>query len=229
MTQVIDIITQALRETNLIAINANPTPSETTEGLDRLQAVILSVLGNECGYIMEDWDLENTAVTKPSGYVIPSLAGYVVAPQSRLIANLTSTLSVSLDPMPQDGQRFSVVDAKNNLASAALTLQGNGRLIEGATSKVVNTNGFSGQWLYRADKANWVSIEPLATDDEMPFPPDFDDYFIIMLAMRINPRYGRELTAESQARLTQQRTQFVARYLQSRLRDPVNRSLPEKQ
>lgn len=228
MTQVLDIITQALRETNIIAITANPTPAETAEGLARLQAVILSVLGNEVGYIMEDWDVTATSITRPSGYELPSLVGFTVQPQSRLIANLAGDLSLNLDPQPQDGQRVSVVDANLTMASNTLTLQGNGRLIEGGTSFVCNTNGFAKQWLYRSDMASWVPIDPIAVDDDMPFPADFDDFFIIMLAMRINPRYGRELTAESQARLEQQRTQFILRYAQSRLRNNPAGNPPEK-
>lgn len=219
MTQVLDIITQALRETNIIAINANPTPSEAQEGLDRLQAVILSVLGNEVGYIMEDWGVTDADITRPSGYELASMANFTIAPQSRLICNLANDTTLDLDPMPQDGQRFSVVDAALNMTTNTLTINGNGRLIEGATSKLLNTNGLSQQWLYRSDKANWVSIDPLDIESEMPFPADFDDYFIIMLAARLNPRYGKELDPQSAARLEQQRVQFVMRYAQSRLRN----------
>jgi len=219
MTQALSIITDSLRETNLIAINANPTPSETAEALERLQAVVLSSIGNEAGYIMEDWSVSDTDIIRPSGYELPSLVNYTVAPQSRLICNLGADLSLDLDPLPQDGQRFSVVDAALNFVTNSLTINGNGRLIEGGTSKVLNTNGFSGQWVYRSDKANWVAIDPLDVEAEMPFPADFDDYFIIMLAMRLNPRYGRQLAPESAARLEQQRMQFEARYCQTRLRD----------
>lgn len=221
MTQVLGIITDALRETNLIAINASPTPSETAEAVDRLQAIILSVVGNEAGYIMEDWNVSDTTIVRPSGYELASLVNFTINPQSRLICNMAGDLTLSLDPLPQDGQRFSVVDAGLNFTTNTLTIQGNGRLIEGATTKVLNVNGFSGQWLYRSDKANWVAIDPIDVEAEMPFPADFDDYFIIMLAMRLNPRYGQTLTEESAARLAQQRQQFEARYCQTRLRDNI--------
>jgi hypothetical protein len=59
MTLVSSIIVQALRETNIIAVGANPTPGEAAEALDRLQSVVLSVLGNEVGYVLEDWNVTN--------------------------------------------------------------------------------------------------------------------------------------------------------------------------
>jgi hypothetical protein len=226
MTVALDIIVQSLRETNIIAIDSNPSPSEAQEGVDRLQSLVLSVLGNECGYIMEDWVIGNAgmgnplSVTQPSGYDLStaSVASYTVRPQSRLVVDLSAAQTLDLDPMPQDGQRFSVVDVGGDFATYNLTLNGNGRRIEGATSLTLSTNSVSSQWLYRADKSNWVAIEPLDIESEMPFPPDFDDYFIISLAMRLNPRYGVNLNEASAMRLAQQKSQFVARYSQSRLR-----------
>lgn len=238
MTVALDIVVQSLRETNIIAIDANPTPSEAEEAVERLQSLVLSVLGNECGYIMEDWVIRNSgmdnplAVTQPSGYDLStaSIANYTVRPQSRLVVDLSAAQTVNLDPMPQDGQRFSVVDVAGNFNTYNLTINGNGRKIEDATSLVLSDDSVSKQWLYRADKSNWVSIEPLDIESEMPFPPDFDDYFIISLAMRLNPRYGIDLNQASAARLAQQKPQFIARYSQSRLRiaAPGYTGIPER-
>jgi hypothetical protein len=50
----------------------------------------------------------------------------------------------------------------------------------------------------------------------MPFPDKFDDMFMILLAMRLSPRYGRELSESSVATLKHTRREFIARYLQSR-------------
>ncbi len=334
MTIVSEIVTQSLRESDIISVGANPTPAEATEAQTRLNSLILSVCGNEIGYILEDWNVSNTgtpatgnvtytglptaaqtltigdevytyraaraipfeitiggdatstgantvtaigldsdlvsganalgvvtltalvpgvagnsvtlsetasnttvsgahmtggtqteAILKPSGFV-QDLAGYTVLPQSRLICNLVAATSYELDPQPQDGQRVSIIDAANNFATRPFTLVGNGRLIDGATSVILNTDFSRRQWVYRSDQSNWISIEPLDADAEMPFPEEFDDYFIIMLAMRLNPRYGRQLTQESAMRLSQQRAQLYYRYNQSRLRQaelPINR------
>lgn len=224
MTQISEIIRQALRETNVVAITQDSNPTETAEGLARLQALVLSTLGNEVGYIMEDWNVVSAAsLTKPSGVPLTAAqaAAFAVPPNARLVCGLTGATTVLLDPQPQDGQRFSVVDADDGFASNNLTINPNGRKIEASTSNlVISTDGTAKQWLYRADSANWSVIDPLETDAEFPFPSDFDDYFIIMLAMRLNPRYGRELTKESAARMEQQRAQFIRRYSQTRLRDP---------
>lgn len=223
MTQVAEIIRQALRETNVVSITQDANPNETAEGLARLQALVLSTLGNEVGYIMEDWNiLSATAITKPSGVPLTTAqaAAFTVPPNARLVCGLSAAATLVLDPQPQDGQRFSVIDAKNSLDTYNLTINPNGRKIEEQIANLaLSTEGLAKQWLYRADIADWKVIAPLITSDEFPFPTDFDDYFIIMLAMRLNPRYGKELSKESGARMEQQRQQFVNRYSQTRLRD----------
>lgn len=228
MTQVSDIIVQALRESNIIAVNANPNPSENAEALSRLQALVLSALGNEVGYIMEDWNIASAAsILKPSGVPLAAsqAAAWRVPPNARLICNLGAPLTITLDPQPQDGQRFSIVDAGNTFDASALTLATNGRKVNGEVGTVeFAEKGVALQWLYRSDIANWVLIDPLAVADDMPFPPDFDDYFVIMLAMRMNPRYGKELNQQSLDRLAQQRMQFIKRYAQTRLNLPAEQA-----
>lgn len=221
MTLVSSIIRSAYRESNTVASAQANTSEEIAEALDRLQAVVLSAVGAEVGYIMEDWNIADTAYTRPSGVPVATsaMAGFSVRPNSRLICNLAAALTLKLDPQPQDGQRFSAVDAKSNFGTYNLTLDPNGRKIEGtAGNLVLSANDTAKQWLYRSDLADWVILAPLTVDLEMPFPQDFDDYFIIMLAGRINPRFGQSLSAESTARLQQQQMQFVNRYTQSRLR-----------
>ena len=218
MTLVSDIITQALRECNTIASAATPTTPEQSEALSRLQTIVSAALGSDVGYQLEDWGVTHTAVTKPSGIPV-ALAGFTVRPNSRLVCNLGSATSLDLDPMPQDGQRFGVVDAGLTFAASALTLDGNGRKLEGAVSALVlTTSGLAREWLYRADIADWVRISGLATDSEMPLPVDFDDFFVISLAARLSQRYGKALPEVTVARLAEQRAQINARYAQTRLR-----------
>jgi hypothetical protein len=219
MTKAADIITDAMRETNLIAITAQPSPGEQAEALRRLQALVLSTLGNDVGYIMEDWNVGSASVTRPNGVPLPSIDDFTVRPNSRLIMTLSQPTTFKLDPLPQDGQRFSVVDANGTFDTNKLTLDPNGRKINGQTGPiVVEQAGVSLQWFYRSDVASWVLIAPLTPETEMPFPEDFDDFFIIGLAFRLNPRHGVALSAESKARLDQQHQQFIERYTQSRLR-----------
>jgi hypothetical protein len=221
MTLVSQIITDALRESNIIAIGTSPTTSEMTEGLARLQAIVSSVLGTDVGYNMEDWKLVSaTSIFNPSGGSLTTsqASAYHVKPQSRLICALTADTTVNLDPMPQDGQRFSVVDVLGNFATNTLTVNGNGRKIDGSTTAVLATNGTVKEYFYRADLGEWVEIAALATSDQMPFPSDFDDYFIIKLAMRLNPRFGRPLPGEAAQRFLEQRQAIIDRYVQERNR-----------
>lgn len=231
MTQVSDIITDAFRESNLIALGTSPSPAEMTEGLARLQAVILSTLGNDVGYNMEDWTLVSaTSIFTPSNLALTAAqaSAYTVKPQSRLIANLASATTIDLDPMPQDGQRFSVIDASSNFATQNLSIDGNGRRIDGGTSMVLSTNGVRTEFFYRSDLAEWLVISDLDTTDDLPFPEDYDDYFITKLAMRINPRYGRPLPPEVQARYLEQQQQIIDRYTQSRIRGSGSQKLADR-
>lgn len=225
MTLVSEIIRQAFRETNVVSIGQDATPPEVSEGLSRLQSLVLSTLGNEVGYIMEDWVIKSpTDITKPSSVplTLDQTTAYTVTPNSRLVCGLDITTVVKLDPFPQDGQRFSVVDATNSFGGAKLNIDSNGRKFEGTPGiTVLGTEGMAKQWLYRADLADWRPIDPLTVEDDMPFPADFDDYFIISLAARLNPRYGQQMSQESGLRLEQQRQQIVARYTQTRLIVPT--------
>jgi hypothetical protein len=94
-------------------------------------------------------------------------------------------------------------------------LDAQGRTISGAATFVANTNGLAQTWFYRADTGNWTPLAPLTYTDPFPFPDTFDEYFITMLAMRLNPRYGRSMTAESMAALQRSVTILQARYRQS--------------
>lgn len=221
MTLVSQIIADSYRESNLIAVGKAPTADQITEALRRLQALVLSCLGNDAGYILEDWNIVSaTSIVRPSSLPIPAadIASFTVKPNSRLICSLTGAVALALDAQPQDGQRLSVVDAAGNLSAFNLTLDPNGRKIEGSpTPLVLSTDDTAKQWFYRSDTANWVLIDTLVVGSEMPFPVDYDDYFVTMLAMRLNPRYGKAVAEATQARLQHQTAQITARYSQTRL------------
>lgn len=220
MTVVSALITQALRETNTIALTGSPSTAEFGECLDRLQSILDSVLGTTLGYIMEDWNVSSaTSILKPSGIPVSAagLAAFTVPPQARLQCYLTAATTLKLDPQPQDGQRFAVIDDAGNFPTYSLTISPNGRKINGLSALTLNTSG-STQYIYQSDTGNWVPITTLALTDNWPFPRTFDDYFIIMLAMRMNPRYGRALSDESKQRYTQIEEDFIDRYKQTRLR-----------
>jgi hypothetical protein len=205
MTLVSSIIRDAYRETNLIPLVSDPNATQITEALGRLNPLILDTVGFEAGDELKG--LNYGGEFDQSSYIDQWLPDDI-----RLVLNLTTATSVDADPFPYEGQRLAIVDVGSNLATFNLTINGNGHLIEAATSVVLNTDDLARQWMYRADTANWVRIASLATSDEMPFPTEFDDYFIIMLASRLNPRYGQALAPETVRMLSRTRNMLRARY-----------------
>jgi hypothetical protein len=205
MTLASAIITDAFRESNLIPVGQSPTANQQAEALTRLNVLLASTVGNEAGDGLND-------LRVGGAYDESSLCSQWVPDNARLILNLTIATTFNLDPYPYDGQRLAFVDVAGNLGTYNLTLSGNGRRIEGLTSVVLNTNSDARQYIFRADTGNWVKLTTLVLADALPFPTEFDDYFVTMLAMRINPRYSQAMTTESGEALKRARSQLRARY-----------------
>lgn len=233
MALVSQIITDAYRESNLIALGASPTAAQSAEALRLLDQVVSSMFGHEMGEQLDDLPIGSNNISRPSGFPWSNttLAGeWVVPKNARLILNLTAPLTVYLNPMPDAGSFFGIMDLSNNLATYPLTVMANGRTIGGATSLVVNTNATASTYFYRHDIGDWVLISPLATTSTFPFPKGFEPLFTILLAQRLNPRYGATMAPESQAILARGLTAFKARYRQhiQSASDPALRLLPSR-
>jgi hypothetical protein len=209
MTLASAIITRAFRETNLLPVGQSPTTNQQTEALELLNTILLSSVGFEIADGLSDINIGGT-------YDQSSLCSVFVPDNIRLVLNLSTPTTFNLDPMPREGQRLSFVDAKGNLAALGLTLNGNGRLIEGLTSIVLNVNSDSRQWIYRADTGNWVKINTLVLADSLPFPAEFDDYFVTTLAMRLNPRFAQAVTNETLEALKRSKNLINSRYMNIR-------------
>ena len=212
MTQVSEIVEQAFRE-SITDVTQHPTPTQFNEGLDRLNKLVKSVYGTEVGQPLEDWPLGTAGTDPEDPSWVEALWAYP-APNSRLVVALATSQAVYLPQDPMDGARMGIIDPRATLAATPVTLYGNGRSIEGAATLVINTNSTSKEWLYRADLGNWTVLSTLAATDDFPFPEEFDDFFITMLAMRLNPRYGRSLDEASIVTLDRSRSKLRARYRQ---------------
>lgn len=205
MTLASAIITAAYRESNLIPLVGSPNTNQTTEAINRLNPIIMSSLGNEVNDEIKDlllggeWDQSEWTTNW-------------VPDNVRLVLNLTEAVSLDLDPYPYEGQRLAVIDAGDTVDTYNLTLNGNGRQIEGAATLVISTEGTQKEWMFRSDTSNWQLLEVLTSSDEMPLPSEFDDYFIIMLALRLNPRYGQTMAGETVEMLRRIRSQIRSRY-----------------
>jgi hypothetical protein len=205
LTLASQIITDAYRESNIIPLNGTPSSAQITEALARLNIIVASTVGNEAGT-----DFNDINVGGPYDEAV--VFDYWLPHNSRMVCNATSATTLYLDPSPEDGQRLAIIDNLGTFPTAPITLNGNGRNIEGASSLTLNTSYMTRQWMYRSDTANWVKLSTLLSTDQLPFPSEFDDYFQLRLAMRLNPMYGQTLAPEQVATLKQGRRNLRSRY-----------------
>lgn len=223
MTTVASIINSALRETNLIPLGVPPAQPQIDEAFGLLSTIVAGVLGNEAGENLTPMPLGQDNITSPTGYPWwdNELPGNIfLQTDTRIMCNLTGPGTVNFHPRPHDGARMGIVDVAGNFDTNPLTIFGNGRNIEGSPEKSFDTPGMVRQWLYREDLGNWVTVIPLDPTGNMPWPPEFDDMFIIMLAMRLNPRYGQVMHPASVEALKIATTKFSARYTQDTQQQP---------
>ncbi|MBA4165520.1 MAG: hypothetical protein C0510_12990 [Erythrobacter sp.] len=216
MTVVSSIINDAFREGNILPLAKAPTDAQATEALRLLNQLFSSIYGDAAGEALQDWPLGNFGRESPE-YNLGWSEYQVDRPtiNQRLLALNEEARTVYLSLYPQDGSRMGIVDPYGRLESFPVTLDGNGRTIEGAATLVLNTNGLYREWFYRADLGNWMRLTGIGLTDEMPFPAEHDLFFVLLLAMRINPRFGRSMDQQSERVYMSERRKFVARYLQS--------------
>lgn len=218
MTLTSQIITDAYRQSNLLAIGTLPTADQETEALRYLNRLVKSVFGNEAGDPLEVFPVGRNHINRPQGYPWYDTTpdnDWFVPKNTRIMLNLEEPVDLYLHPEPDDGSRFAVIDASENVSTFNATVYGNGRLIEGAFTQVLNTDGVDKEWFYRADLGNWMLYAPLTAGVDFPFPEEFDDYFITILAIRLNPQYGVMLDPQSKMIFDRSLRQLRARYSQS--------------
>ena len=218
MTTTAQIIADAYRQGNILAVTATPTTAQQTEALRYLNRIVKSVFGNEAGENFLTLPIGRVNIQRPTGFPwydnVPD-GDWFIPENTRLICNINAPITLYMHPSPDDGSRLAVSDVAGNFATNNVTLEGNGRRIENATSLVLSANGTNTEWFFRADLSNWMKYAPLVALDTFPFPEEFDDFFITMLALRLNPAYGRTLDPQSQMVFNRSKTQIRARYTQN--------------
>lgn len=215
MTTLAEIISDGFRELNLTGLGESPNTAQSAEGLTLLNRIYGQVLGGSAGDLIYPWPLGNYG-----RQAIEQLSWSLQQWQNpvsnvRLVATNDDAMTVYLYPTPSDGARMGIMDPYSRLAANPVTLDGNGYTIEGASTLTLSTNDMNRTWLFRQDLGNWARLSPLIATDTSPFPSEYDDYFAILLALRLAPRAGREIAASSQAAYTALEQKFVARYYQS--------------
>jgi hypothetical protein len=216
VTLISSIIADAFRERNILPLGRDPNTNQSTEALRLFNGNIRSIYGDDAGEGLTDWPLGTFGNESPN-YGLPYTDYSITHPtlNRRLIATNTEAKTIYLTAYPQDGARMGIADPFSRLAAFPVTLDANGRTIEGNATLLLDTDGTFQEWFYRADLGQWVRITSLLATDQNPFPDDFDNFFIIGLALRLNPRYGREMDDQSALVFKSERRKFIARYLQS--------------
>lgn len=206
-----DIIRDAYRESNLIAIGREPTGAQNEEALRFINRVVPSVFGNELGENLETL----------YGY---DLRGECRLENVRLVLTQPEDVTVTLPDTFRDGVQFAVIDPRNLLDDNTLTIKGQSSTVGIENEIELTPDDLPAHFFYRADLGRWIKTSSLQETDEWPFPTEFDDMFVITLALRLNPRYNIQSQAESFSMLKRTMTQFRARYRQSK-EVPIGNSL----
>lgn len=222
MTLISEIITSAYREANLISLGASLTAEQTAEALPLLLRIIESTLGNEVGehFTVAEVGLEISTITNYRDWLdqtepLQLRNNQTINSNTHIFLNQESPQTFKLPRSPRDGARLRITDIGNKLSQFPITIEGNGRKIEGQTELVLSVDNLISEWFYRADSGQWLKSNPLALSSVIPFPSEFDDFFIIALAMRLNPRHNQQSAPETVARYQNIRNKLRARYRQS--------------
>jgi len=217
MTTIRQIITSAYREGGIIQIGMTPDADQLAEGLDRLQATVRSLFGNELGDPLYDVQYGSNGLTRSDSraYDVSSRIDASYVPSNvRLLVRSGQPKTIYLPPNPRDGARVAVVDGSGNFNTNNLTVDANGRKIAGAGSVVLDTDNEIKEWFYRADLGEWKEVSSFDVGDDSPFPLEFDDFLSIKLILRLNPRYLAKADEQTIMEYRRMRAQFRARYTQ---------------
>ena len=222
MTTLRDIVKRAMRVSGLIQVGTDPEADEFEEAFYLLTTIINSLFGKEFGENLEPVNYGSFGLnsTKFDLDYKTEIDQTFVPANVKLFANLGNSSTLYLNPLPTNGERFGILDVAGSFATYPITIAGNGRLVENSPTLVLNTTGLNREWFYRDDLGTWVRLTNLVESDESPFPREFDDLLIFLLAIRLNPSYGAETANETGQMLSRMRNKFRATYSQTKKQYP---------
>lgn len=221
MTTAQTIIQRAFRQENIINAGASPTTDEQSEALALLNSLVGQIIGFELGELVNDWQIPlsytdtNQQQNPRDPYGANAVTPYFLSPpiNSRILATIAAATTVYLPQYPNDGSRIALVDT--NSTNTALTFDGNGRLIEGAATLVLDlSTDAPAEWIYRADVGDWRQYTSLALGDNSPFPDKYDMMLITGLAIWLCPRNGLSPSDVTVSIYNELRAKFRAQYKQ---------------
>lgn len=233
-----DAITAAYRELNVTPIGIAPTAAQTAEGLDQLNRFLRIIFGSTMGELLQDWEAPfqqrtaSVAANFPQnpyplnqdgqfmGLPLSGGSGTMYWPyppkNSRIVFGGTEDTRVWFPEQPDDGSRMGLIMGSKATPGVTLTLDGNGRTIDGAPTQAITVGAaVRMRWIYRADLGDWRPVASLQATDELPFPEDMDDYINLGLSIRLAPKNDKTVSPETATAFKAALTIFEARYKQS--------------
>ena len=204
MTTNSTLIQAAFRECNFIEQGATPTDGENTEALRLLQSMVDSLMGSTVGIKYRAWHIPDPFNTAPDNRRYPALTDspnskavrdLAYPPmQSRVILRNDAAQTIYFQSQPLDGAIMSIVDAG---FTANVTLDANGMFFGTTANTRTETiepraegRNPTREYVFREDTASWNLTSSLTLGGEMPYPSQFDDYWITGLALRLTPSFG---------------------------------------
>lgn len=219
MTLISDIVSAAWKETNDVALESGPTEAESEHARLMLTRILHATLRFLAGQKLPVWAVppikgSTTRYNYPLGNMDrnPVADDMMPFPPTNRTVRAVTDYTVFLDPFAEDGAQMVFTVAN---PGAVLTVNPNGLLIDDSASLTVTGPGQA--WLFfRSDLGKWITILPsYGFDDEMPFPPEYDDYFTVLLSLRLTPLTGREPNAVVMSVASQGESDLRARYFQN--------------
>ena len=233
MATVGELVTQAYRQENLVAVGQTPTTAQMTEGVARFNSIWRSLFGRKFGEKLLLWPVPpNPTVSEardwpllPRDISVPADAWPYPQQNSMLQVAIDGATTIYLKQMPSDGARMGLVNIGTSFATNPLTINGNGFLIDGAASLTLSAALTAPLfWFFRQDLGDWRRVTTLVAADNSPLPDDFDDFWRCAVAMALCPMYGKSPQAMTVQTFKDGLSYGVGRYAQEMpaANDPAN-------
>jgi hypothetical protein len=214
MTTVSQLITDAYQYNNIVALSVIPSAAEQAKALRYLNRIFKGVFGQELGSDLETWTLDDRGLHPSSGdsFRIGYDWSKYLPSNTRVVVSLSKAGTLVLPKLSSDGARFAV---QGDFSSNPLTVNANGRKIESTSSVTLNTDNTNSEWFFRSDLGNWSKVSDLGLTDDFPLPTEFEEYFIMMLAMRLGASEDIDLNSQLAYVLKDVTKRFKSRYRQT--------------
>lgn len=223
MATVNDLVRQAFRQENLKAVSQTISDAEMAEGVEIFNEIWENIIGSTLGEKLNDWPVPPSAAVSqarefpllPRDESLPYDTYAYPQQNYNIVSNLGGAQTVYLKQNPSDGARMGLVNIGPSYAVNPLTINANGRLIEGASSLVLDSfTATPIRWFYRADLSEWVRITEFTGTEDSPLPKQFNRFWRCAVAIDLCPRYNKDPQAVTLAGYKDGMATILGRYAQ---------------